>query len=424
MKSLFRIAALALALMLALPALSLAETAQDAAADPVVLTFDGTEYTLSDLSAELDALYNGGYVEDANDYDSAMDSMLMTLVLHDKIKKEGLDQFTEDEEAAFLAEAQQEWDQAIQEYVDYFKTDDSEEALAELAKQAEAYYAAYGYSVDYIAESLKEADAYSRLESLMVGGRDVSVSQAEIDQVFAQWVEEDKELVGDDVFSYELYRYYYGYNVCYIPEGYRSIIHILLTVDDSLLNALSDAQATFEESVTEENPDGDAALLAAVADAKAAIIASRKAALDEIFDRLEKGEAFQTLIAEYGEDPGMEDPVQLETGYPVHRDSIVWDSAFTAAAFSEKMVQPGDVSDPVVGANGIHILYYLRDIPGGASELTDEISQSIENYLGNQKLNQCYSEAISQWTAEHEIVINQEVLDMAKAAAAEEADAE
>ena len=83
---------------------------------------------------------------------------------------------------------------------------------------------------------------------------------------------------------------------------------------------------------------------------------------------------------------------------------------FTEAAFSEKMVKPGDVSDPVVGKNGIHILYYLRDVPGGKVEMTDEIRAEIETYLDSSKKNQVFSEALSEWMTQHEIVYNQEAI--------------
>ena len=48
-------------------------------------------------------------------------------------------------------------------------------------------------------------------------------------------------------------------------------------------------------------------------------------------------EEFAALIKEYGEDPGMTDEARLQTGYQVHKDSVVYDPAFTAGAFSEKI---------------------------------------------------------------------------------------
>ena len=120
----------------------------------------------------------------------------------------------------------------------------------------------------------------------------------------------------------------------------------------------------------------------------------------------------------------MTDAAQLAAGYEVHQDSVIWDPVFTAGAFSEKMQQPGDTSDPVIGSHGIHILHYLRDIPGGFVEMTDEISAEIEQYLENQSMNSIYAEAIEAWTGEHEIVRDQNAIDALTAQAAPEAEAE
>ena len=68
----------------------------------------------------------------------------------------------------------------------------------------------------------------------------------------------------------------------------------------------------------------------------------------------------------------------LVNGYSVHKDTVVFMQEFTDGAFSEKMQKVGDVSDPVVTSYGVHILYYLRDIPGGAVEFTDAIKSEVE----------------------------------------------
>ena len=73
-----------------------------------------------------------------------------------------------------------------------------------------------------------------------------------------------------------------------------------------------------------------------------------------------------------------------ETGYAVHPESTIWVKEFTAGAFSDKMQAVGDVSDPVVSRFGVHILYYLRDIPAGRVEFNDRIRESIVNYLTNK----------------------------------------
>ena len=422
MKKTFRLLALVLAMILAVPA-SFAALAQDAADDPVLLTFDGEEITYTAVREALDNLLAGEYITSENDYQSAIDFLLRMRVVEGKIAELGLDQFTAEEEEAFRGDAKTQWEADIDVYTSYFLAEDTDEARAQARENAQAYLAAYGETEEALYEELKTAAAYEKLEEKVLEGKEYAPTEEEIRQVFEQYAAEDQELFEGNVEMYETYLNYYQAMPWYKPEGYRGIIHILLMPDETLLSAYQDAQAAFEESITDEAPQGDEALKAARDAAFDAIIESKRAEIDDIYARLAQGEAFADLIAEYGEDPGMTDSAHLENGYEIHRDSLswLWDPAFIAGAFSEKMNKPGDVSDPVVGQNGIHILHYLRDIPGGFVELNDEISAMIEQYLENQAKNEILMNEMDAWTKEHEIVYYQDVIDSLSAPPAEEA---
>ncbi|MBQ7657175.1 MAG: peptidylprolyl isomerase [Clostridia bacterium] len=384
-----------------------AEEAQDE--NPVLATLDGNEITLTDTQAMLSSLVSGGYITDSTDYKTALDYLIQTRVLAAKITELGFDQFTDEEKADFAAKAEAEWNEAIEQYVSYFGG--AEDTNVEQTRQeAVAYYAAHGITEESIARQYQAEASQEKLEAYLLEGKNVAVTEEEIQALFDQAAEQDKASIGGNIGTYELYQAYYGQQFFYMPEGYRGIIHILLDVDEALMDAYTQAQSAYEESVTEEKPDGDEALKAAVDEARQAILDSRKETIDDIYARLEKGEEFTALIAEYNQDPGMKDESRLADGYLVHQESLIWDPVFTAAAFSEKMVKPGDVSDPVVGQNGIHILYYLRDVPGGKVEMTDEIRAEIETYLDSSKKNQVFSEALSEWMTQHEIVYNQEAI--------------
>ena len=388
------------------------ETPQEEAAEenPVLATYDGQEITKADVDQVLLALYNNSYVTNLSDYATGLQYLINNKVLDEKISELGLNQFTAEEEEALAAEAQTEWDSAVDTYVSYYLTEDTEEARAAAREAGDAYYRANGFSPEQLTESLKESAAYDRLEEYMMQDKDVNVTEEEIRQVFEEYAAQHQAMYEGNVSLYEMYQNMYGATSWYMPEGYRGVTHILLSVDDALLTAYQEAQAAFEESVTEEAPDGDAALKAARDEAKAAVIASKQSVIDDIYARLEKGEDFASLIREYGEDPGMTEERML-VGYDIHKDSIIYDSAFTEGAFSEKMLNPGDTSDPVVGSYGIHIIHYLRDIPGGMIEMTDEISAEIETYLKNQKMSNVFSQTVDEWTAQHEVTYFQEIID-------------
>ena len=167
-------------------------------------------------------------------------------------------------------------------------------------------------------------------------------------------------------------------------------MQILLYADESLTDAYKDAVDAGE----------------GIEEARQAILDSKQSTIDEIYARLEDGEEFIAVMEAYTEDPAMDEDLE-QTGYAVHPESSIWVSEFTEGAFSDKMQEVGDVSDPVVSKYGVHILYYLRDIPGGQVEFNDRIQESITTYLTNKKR----SEILASWVDDYEVVYNQEAID-------------
>ena len=153
------------------------------------------------------------------------------------------------------------------------------------------------------------------------------------------------------------------------------------------------------------------------------ILDSVQGTVDEIMGKLESGTSFVDLIKEYGTDSGMKDEARLASGYPVHNDSILYDPAFQKAAMELEKI--GDVSKPVVGQYGVHILQYLRDVPGGATELTDEMKEEFRATLQEELINSKMSSAIIEWALAADIEYTEDgepwKIDFAAEAAAEEA---
>ena len=390
------------------------------AENPVLAQAGDKQILLSDVQKIAGLLYNYGYTEKENDYNSAVTYLLNQEVIKHHIAQAGLDQFTDDEKAAFANEAAAQWEEALNNYVEYYLTEDTQEQRDTLRQQAVAYYTAQGYSQDTLLENLMLEEEYNRLDQQLADG--YTPTEDEITAVFNQYGEQYRQQYEGNVPMYEFYTQYYGYESWYMPEGYRAILHILLKVDDDLLTAYTDAESAYDEAEGAETPDEEA-----VAAAKTALDAAREAVLayvqpqlDDIYARLEKGEDFKNLIVEYGKDPGMEDVTNLEKGYPVHKESIIYDSAFTQGAFQERMAKVGDYSDPVIGQNGVHVLYYLADMEGGLV-MTDEIHQEISDYLVSNKVNEAYNAGLETWKADMSIVTYQDALDAAQAQADAEA---
>lgn len=408
-----------IAMLLALLMVCGACVAEDA---PVALTVNGQAITKAEVQQYAEYQLASGYTE-AVDYESAISELIVNKIANDKIKELGLDQFTEEEKDAFRLDAAAQWQDAVSQYVTYYLTEDTEEARAQAEADAAAYYAAYGYSEEVLFENMLVSESFARLQQHMLEGQDVAVTEEEVAKAFQDSIDQEKAMFEGNVAMYEMYQQYYGYQSWYRPEGYRAVTHILLEVDEALLTAYTEKKAMLEEEGAEvTQADVDAAF--------DAVIASRQADIDAIYSRLENGEAFETLIAEFGTDPGMQNAEYLKNGYEVHQDSLMYDMAFTNGAFSEKMQKVGDVSDPVVGSYGIHILYYLRDVEGGNVEMTEEIRAEIEGYLTSAKQSDALNTVMDEWVAACEVVRNEEVISSLYEAeevteeAAEEATAE
>ena len=235
---------------------------------------------------------------------------------------------------------------------------------------------------------------------------------------------------------------YYGQDSYYVPEGYRGIVHILLKVDQELLDAWKDLTARFEEQQADTAEDG-ADTAEATADpeatpepteepvtqdmvdaARKAILDSVSATVDEIMAKYNEGTSFEDLIREYGTDPGMQDEATVAEGYHIHPDSILYDSDFVKGAMGLEKI--GDVSEPIVSQFGVHILQYLKDIPGGVMELTDSLKEELRDALLQEKQQDAFTSLLDQWMAESDIQYTEagEAWKLDEDAAAEDAAAE
>ena len=398
--------------------------------DTLLVTLNGQEIRENDELLQFWKTYleeNSGV--DPEQYQSiirqyAMDYTLHYALIEQKMAEAG--KTISEEEAK--ARLQQEWELYVQEIMTsvFGVTEDaSDEDKAAAREQAVAYMAMYGgLTEESFLEEMPMARVIMLNEMVQEAVADqATVTDAEVEEYFNALVDEDKDMIGDSAMLYEYYPYYVGREPYFMPEGYRGINHILLEVDAELLQAWQDLTARLEEqnetdTESTETADPEATETEApeetaepvtqemVDAAKQAILDSVQDKVNEIKAKLEAGAVFEDLILEYGTDPGMQDEETRNSGYAVHADSVMWDPDFTAGAM--KLEKVGDVSEPVLGQSGVHILHYLRDIPGGAVELTDELKAELREALENEKYNTAIDELTSAWYDEAEIVWTEE----------------
>ena len=423
------------------------------------------EYLNNIISYYLDYADYYGYdvasqdmIDTINQY--SLQYTIRSVILQQKAKELGLDVITDEDKAKMEADARAEWVEILDNYAEgsgtITESSTEDEKAAARADAAAAIKESDNYDEErYVKESLEngiENLLTERVTDHLTEGK--TVSEEDVRNYFNDLVSDDEENYKDNIEMYEYYTQYYGQESYYIPEGYRAVNHILLSVDEELLNNWKDLNARLEEQKSgeeaeptdEEDPEDDdedgedseetpapeaensadpAAESPAepteeptatpeptptpepvtqemVDAAEKAILESVQSTVDEINAKLEAGTSFDELIKEYGTDPGMQDEASRANGYNVHEDSILWDPIFTSAAMALEKI--GDVSKPVVTQFGVHILHYLKDVPSGPVELTDEMKAEFSATLLEEMRDEALSTALDQWEAEAELV--------------------
>lgn len=419
------------------------ETAEaTATADPneVMATVNGvsiTRSTVENIASNLMSSYSQyGYdttdaslVTMINQY--AMDYAIQLELMSEKAVEWGFDQFTDEEKAQMEADNTTQWNSIVDQYVTNYgglATDATDEDKAAARLNILATLESMGYTEAVLLENTMESAKYDKVQAEMVKGAEVT--DEEIQAAFDEKVKSDEASYKDDVGTYEYMTQYYGQTSYYVPEGYRGVTHILLEVDDTLLSNYQTLNAKLEEQEDEADKEAEGTGEAEATDeaaaetvdpaattdateptatpdvpvtqeevdaARDAIIASVQPTIDEINQKLAQGVPFADLVAEYGTDPGMQSDPAKTDGYSVHMDSVVWDPAFVTAAFTLQNI--GDVSEPTVGSYGVHIVCYVRDVPSGAVELTDEIKSSLRDELISSKENDLFNAKMDEFKA-------------------------
>ena len=240
----------------------------------------------------------------------------------------------------------------------------------ELMVYALAYAESLGVSEETYVDFYRTQFAAVNYHSWLI--RDNPVTDEDVDSAYAQRVESSKALYEHDAAAFET-AVSSGAEVWYYPAGYRNVLQILLPAEG----------------------DTEAEKLAYTLDTVAEIVA-----------RLEKGEAFEALIREYGTDANFNDESFFSVGYQVHRDSVIWEDAFIAAAFSEDMAQPGCWSQPFASNLGVHILYYLSDAEAGAIEMDETLRDALSTLIYTERYTEAQAVRLDELAAAAEIVFH------------------
>lgn len=277
------------------------------------------------------------------------------------------------------AKVQEDFETQLNEYLDEFK-DDVDESITDEAAIREA-------ELKLFKNSLRENGwTYKQYTQMMLEDvRNQALATKYMDSIYAEFVsvtDEDVQAHYDEQLTEEQEAYaedpvqYYTDYSAYLngsgeqplaaPEGYRFVKHILIK---------------FAEEGETKDVD--------------AIVA-------EVQAKIDAGEDFDALVAEYGEDPGMESEPYIDTGYLVSEGTIdKYYEGFGAAAMALENI--GDVSAPVETEAGYHFIQYSSDASTEPLAF-DDVKEAMKESMINEAKTEVYNEYIEKWTNETEIV--------------------
>ena len=425
----WKLSALVLALMLALTGCSLIEIDQSMDMAEVVATVGDTKITKGEVIDNYN--YQVNYMNTLYAYyglsgltaseietlkDQVIDLYIQQAIVNMKAAELNLTDFSDESFAEADAAAEADFDSMLAEHADHLGTTDltTEEGRA----AAIAHLAEEGTTFEMVKQSHRDNHVAQLVYDYVTAT--VDVTEDEIKAAYDAQVATDEAQYSSSSYLYEVYQTY-GYSIAWNPEGYRTVKHILFQTTDEQKAALSDLEAQLDEveaalealnteatAAPEATADPEAApaktavelkteqaaIEEQIAAKKAEILASFEEKTAAVYARLEAGEAFDAVMADLGEDPGMQSEPNMTTGYYVCATSSTWDPIFRDAAMALEKI--GDVSEPVLGSSGVHIIYYNSDVTPGPVAI-DTLRDALMETALSTKQSDAYTAQIEAW---------------------------
>lgn len=400
---------------------------------PVAATYDGGEVTIDEAWGSFNSVYNEtnymysyfGMTLSHEEIHSMIQDVLEQRVRMEVVAAKYDSEYALSEEKLQEvadqadADAQLNLESALQS-----ATGDTEEAKNESAR---VLVRSVGMDRDSLYDYGLLLAKYEAMEALLQD--EISeLSEEELQAAYDEKVSQQQESYTDGT-SFETAMTGEDEIVCWKPDGYRTVKHILVKPQDDLLSAYTSAASelesaqtdleTLEEELSAAN-DGEAeegersaeeiqqeidAIEETMADREQVVEEAAQACLDDvkdttdaIYQKLEAGESFEDLIEEYGEDPGMQNEPTKTRGYYVSSESTNWETNFRDAAMA--LNQVGEYTQtPVVSGSGVHIIQYTSDVRGGEVPLEDVRDALYEEALTTAKETHS-TEVMDGWVAE------------------------
>ncbi len=355
----------------------------------IVASVDGDNILFSNVSEyfQVFASQYSAYL-DVNDakvhellMNQALDYAIQLKLMEHKATELGLDKMTDEETASIEKKAEDTYKGYIDTYTNYFTQ--SGATAEDAKKQAEEYLTNAGYPLDKFKEQYKKNEILSRVQKSVIDK--ITVSDADVKAAYDTKVASEKETYDKDPASY-CNAVISGSKTYYVPAGVRAVKHILIAPEK--LTEINDLKTKIADTATSEKDKTDAQTQLD------ALIKASTTKVDEVVAKIKAGEDFQSLIDTYGEDPGMKaGAANAETGYYVC-EGASFDEAFLKAAMALKKV--GDISEPVLGSYGYHIIRYESDVTPGPVAF-ETVKDAVSSEALTTAQNAAFEKALGEW---------------------------
>ena len=355
---------------------------------------------------------------------TALDSLIYQTLWEQKAKEAGYFEFTDEQRAQAKEEVEKEMEEEIQANADSMKDAvEGQSGYEDMDFYAEAK-AAYerdmeeaGYTIDDLIESkLNEMACDNYKENLL---KDIGPLEADIVSKYDELKKEQTESFTDSAKDEYVSAFNDGTIIVKNLAGYSHVQHILINfVEDDqeniqeLYKAMTDAQSEVDEKqeeLDESDAEDKTELETELEELKDELEkatkeyeeAAEKAAekiqeeTDKIYDSVKDADEdkFIEVLLEETDDTGMNTEEKAKKGYLIgDEDGMIEEFHDAAVALKEE----GEISAPVLGPYGYHIIRKIKDIPEGFVEL-DRVREEIKESLTTSMKDEKWSSYQDEW---------------------------
>jgi peptidyl-prolyl cis-trans isomerase C len=371
----------------------------------VVATVGGDAITQQDLKMYanyvlMQEMQDGTTIGDINDaeflkqvYQYALDTAVMHKVMVKKATEKKLYPLSQTDSKDIDDTINQSLTDQLQTLADKYTQEAANDKTINPDAEARKELAATMKKTGLTKEKLTLLYRYDKVTSDLAqeSTKDVAVTDADLQASYSEKLAQQQKDFAADPAQYESAQANGSPVVLYKPGGYRYVKHILIAFPQDTADAITAAQTA-----------GDTAKAAQLRTDALKLI---QAKAEEVLAKVNAGGDFNSLISEYGEDPGMQQEPASVTGYELGpaTNSV---TEFKDAAL--KLGRIGDVTGLVASDFGYHIIKWVGDVPSGPVALAD-VKQALSNELLQEKQNAAWLAYLDQLKAEYKVAEHPEL---------------